>query len=354
MIINCPECTTRFNVAEERIPQAGAKVRCARCKHIFTAQKPHEEAPLDTTEEDVFVADQESAAFDESPPESTIADSDSFFRQSDAVPADPADFSDIETTDSEFDYDRFRELDAEKTPTEEFTFGNEEELTTATTEKTDPAPDLSAASAVSKSEQDEAKELTPEPPKKRKPATAPKNSAFSILVKTMLLIILAALIGGGALIYFDGPEEINEKFRQMFGQVTEHSTDIGQISLGTLEGRFLTNEQTGEIFVIRGETINNFNQPRSAIQVKGILHDQHGRPLLQKTVFSGNPISDEELRSLPFEEIEQRMGNQFGRDLSNMKIDPRRSIPFAIVFKELPPNIAEFSVKVTSSRPTAN
>ena len=348
MIITCPECTTRFNVAEERIPQAGAKVRCARCKHIFMAQKPHEEAPLETTEEDVFVADQESAAFDESPPDPTIAENDSFSRPSDAVPTDPADFSDIETTDSDFDYDRFRELDADKVATEEFTFGNEEELAPP------PAAETPSAAATDKSEQDEARELAPEPTKKRKSSTAPKNSAFSILIKAMLLIILAALIGGGALIYFDGPEEINEKFRQMFGQVSENSTDIGQISLGTLDGKFLTNEQTGEIFVIRGETINNFNQPRSAIQVKGILHDQHGRPLMQKTVFSGNPINDEELRSLPFEEIEQRMGNQFGKDLSNMKIDPRRSISFAIVFKDLPQNIAEFSVKVTSSRPTAN
>jgi hypothetical protein len=125
----------------------------------------------------------------------------------------------------------------------------------------------------------------------------------------------------------DGPEEINEKLKQYFGQTTEESTGIDQISLGTLEGRFLRNEHTGEIFLIRGEAINNFNQPRSAIQVKGVLYDQHGKPLMQKTVFCGNPISDEQLRTLPFDELEQMMGNQFGKDLSNMKVDPRRSIP---------------------------
>ncbi len=357
MIITCPECTTRFNVAEERIPEAGAKVRCARCKHVFLAHKPGQEEPVEITTEDAFIADPVSVTDSADAAGSPVDDNTEspFHREPVAERTDPADFSDVETADDDFDYDRFRELDTDNAPIEEFTFGSEEdELPAPTAAATDTGPDLSAPPDADSTEQDEARELAVEAPEKKKPTTAPKNSAFSILIKAMLLIILAALIGAGAIIYLDGPEEINEKIRQYFGQVSKDPVDIGEISLGTLDGRFLTNEQAGEIFVIRGDVINNFSQPRSAIQVKGVLHDQHGKPLKQKTVFSGNPISDEALRTLPFEEIEQLMGNQFGKDLSNMKIDPRRSIPFAIVFKDLPQNIAEFSVKVTSSRPTSD
>ena len=348
MIITCPECTTRFNVARERIPQTGAKVRCARCKHVFPVHPPLDTESLATN---LPGADLETAASDSPAHEPTTTDH-YFTEEPDSAATDPADFSDIETSDSDFDYDRFRELDAGNAPVEEFTFGNDGDE--ATTAQSDSSTDLVATTSAKQTEQDEAAELTPEPSRGKKPPTAPKSSAFSILIKTMLLLILAVLIGGGALIYIDRQEEIHQTVRQLFGQVSEAPNDMGQISLGTLEGKFLTNEQAGEIFVIRGEAINNFSQPRSAIQVKGVLHDQHGRPLMQKTVFTGNPVSDDELRVLPFEEIEQRMGNQFGKDLSNMKIDPRRSIPFAIVFKDLPQNIAEFSVKVTSSRPTAN
>ena len=46
MVIICPECSTKFRVKAERIPDAGAKVRCARCKHVFLAQKPIGEEPL--------------------------------------------------------------------------------------------------------------------------------------------------------------------------------------------------------------------------------------------------------------------------------------------------------------------
>ncbi len=346
MVITCPECSTRFNVAEERIPNTGAKLRCARCRHVFMVHKP-------VPEEETMVS---SAPKPDSPSEAQPAVSDSvdtFSHRPLGTPDDPASFSDVDTNDSDFDYDRFRELDTSDTTTEEFTFGNEEELAPP------PAQDLESVSEPPNAllnapqEQEEAKELTSAPVQKHKKATAPGSSAFSILIKAMLLIILAALIIGGVYIYLDGPENINDKLKQYFGQTSEESPGIDQISLGTLEGRFLQNEHAGELFLIRGEAINNFNQPRSAIQVKGVLYDQHGKPLMQKTVFCGNPISDEQLRTLPFDDLEQLMGNQFGKDLSNMKVDPRRNIPFDIVFKDLPANIAEFSVNVTSSRPTA-
>ncbi len=352
MVITCPECSTRFNVADERIPDAGAKLRCARCRHIFMVHKPVADEPAAVREEEMTInpspeADRTTA------PEPTVNDRvDSFSRDQNTIPDDAPSFNDVETSDSDFDYDRFRELDTNDSAPEEFTFGNDEELAPPPAQDSEPVAQTENEPLGAPEEQEEARTLAPPPAKKKKAPTAPSSSAFSILIKTMLLIILAALIIGGVYIYLDGPEEINEKLKQYFGQTTEESTGIDQISLGTLEGRFLRNEHAGEIFLIRGEAINNFGQARSAIQVKGVLYDQLGKPLLQKTVFCGNPINDEQLRTLPFEELEQMMGNQFGKDLSNMKVDPRKSIPFDIVFKDLPANIAEFSVNITSSSPT--
>ncbi|MFO7812381.1 MAG: DUF3426 domain-containing protein [Pelovirga sp.] len=355
MVITCPECSTRFNVAEERIPNAGAKLRCARCRHVFMVHKPvTQEAQVEEPE----VAHEEAATMDSAPQsdrssliESAVSDRIDTFAQSPATPPDdPASLNEVDTNGSDFDYDRFRELDTSDSATEEFTFGNEEELSPRVQEtEADPETENQPLSALP--EQEEARGLAPAAARKHKKAAASSSSAFSILIKAMLLIILAALIIGGVYIYLDGPDEINEKLKQYFGQTSEESTGIDQISLGALEGRFLRNEHAGEIFLIRGEVINNFNQPRSAVQVKGVLYDQHGKPLMQKTVFCGNPISDEQLRTLPFDELEQQMGNQFGKDLSNMKVDPRKSIAFDIVFKDLPANMAEFSVNVTSSRP---
>ncbi len=47
MIITCENCKTRFNLADERIPTEGAKVRCSRCQHSFQVVRPRPEPAQD-------------------------------------------------------------------------------------------------------------------------------------------------------------------------------------------------------------------------------------------------------------------------------------------------------------------
>ena len=75
--------------------------------------------------------------------------------------------------------------------------------------------------------------------------------------------------------------------------------------------------------------------------------------MLQQTVFCGNPMDEETLRSLPFARIEERMNNQFGDNLSNLNVAPDGSIPFTVVFRNLPEKMAEFTIEVVDSRPAA-
>lgn len=46
VIVTCEECTTSFQLEEERIPPGGARVRCSRCKHAFFLPRPCEPDPL--------------------------------------------------------------------------------------------------------------------------------------------------------------------------------------------------------------------------------------------------------------------------------------------------------------------
>jgi predicted Zn finger-like uncharacterized protein len=71
MIITCEKCETRFGLDENLIKESGSKVRCSKCRHIFTAYKPvqQEEMPLaPSLEEEVsrpakgFVEEPPSAA----------------------------------------------------------------------------------------------------------------------------------------------------------------------------------------------------------------------------------------------------------------------------------------------------
>lgn len=40
MIITCPNCETRYNLPDDKIPAGGAKVKCSKCSQVFKAEHP--------------------------------------------------------------------------------------------------------------------------------------------------------------------------------------------------------------------------------------------------------------------------------------------------------------------------
>jgi len=348
MIIVCPECSTTFNVDSDRIPGGSARVRCARCQHVFLVEKSLEPEVPEVEESVAFTEEATSDSTEQPPQDNNVNDQ----------PVDDPDFS----------YDKFQELDTETAEEETFTFGAETktedenftfseapeeadstiEQVLATQEET-PIQTEAAAKEDVPPQPVAAVEPPSEPEVTEQPEQKAKSGPVSSIIRMLLLLIIGILIIGGVFVYINGPDKLNQTIQQIFGQQMNRPVQTGQITLSDLEGKFIKNEYDGDLFLIHGEAINNFSQPRAAIQVKGVIFDQNGKPLLQKTVFCGNPISLEEIKNLSFVELEKIMGNQFGKDLSNMKIESKKTIPFDIVFKDLPQNLSEFSVKVTSS-----
>ncbi len=377
MVIVCPECTTKFRINPERIPDSGAKVRCARCRTVFKATKPDStptaqtifpEAPGQASSTAETSAAEERFSLD-GPAETST--------ESSSQKAEPE-------TDKGFSYEQFRvEKEApEEQPAEEtFSFSSaaesqedeqfaiatdtgEDNLSGLTAQAETTAEEFSSETADAKAKVAESFTLASEPevnepevnepevnePEVNEPEAMPASAkAKSSPLRIMLLLVLGALLLIGVLVYLNGPEAL----QQFFGQQQEQPVKSGQIVLNNLEGSFISNQEAGELFVIRGEALNEFSEPRASIQVKGVIFDAEGKPLLQKTIFAGNPISDEELRSLPYSKIEELMSNQFGQSLSNMNVNTGQTIPFAIVFRNLPKSLSEFSVDVTSSQPAA-
>lgn len=127
-----------------------------------------------------------------------------------------------------------------------------------------------------------------------------------------------------------------------------------QVRLSGLNGYFVTNKDAGQLFVIQGQAINEFPEIRSAMTVKGALFDKGGKLLVQQTVFCGNRLDDTALQDLPYAKISEAMNNQFGDTLSNLNVAPNKTIPFTIVFRNFPPELAEFTVESVDSRPGSN
>ena len=71
--------------------------------------------------------------------------------------------------------------------------------------------------------------------------------------------------------------------------------ETGKISLRTVKAAFIENDKAGELLVISGEAINEYPNPRAALQVKVTVFDAAGKSIATKTAYGGNPLTEEQL-----------------------------------------------------------
>jgi len=106
MIITCEECSTQFVLDDALIKPEGSKVRCSKCRHVFTAFPPdHPEIELSggpKPEEQDVPFDGSESHFNASHDDDFDIDSDSHSQGDDLEDTD-IDFSEIEFDEQEFE-----------------------------------------------------------------------------------------------------------------------------------------------------------------------------------------------------------------------------------------------------------
>ena len=186
------------------------------------------------------------------------------------------------------------------------------------------------------------------------PFPTPRRQGPSLIaVVGMLLAALMVLIVGGigALYLLKGPEALKKVgLGSMARMLGSEKTITERILIKSLEGSYVNNIEAGELFVIRGEAANSFKTPRAAIQVRGLIYNAAGTVILKKTTFCGNPLTQEQLVTLPIAKIEEAMNNRLGDSYANIGVPAGKSVPFAIVFSGLPKEAVDFGVEVAGSQ----
>jgi len=114
----------------------------------------------------------------------------------------------------------------------------------------------------------------------------------------------------------------------------------------SVSGRFVTNTAADKLFVITGNVINTSEVVCSHIKIKGTLITKDNIKAKDKTVYCGNIISEEDLTTMEMAAIETLLLKDTGNNLSNVSIKPGQSVPFMIVFSDLPANLENFTVNV--------
>ncbi len=127
------------------------------------------------------------------------------------------------------------------------------------------------------------------------------------------------------------------------------ATEIGKISVQVLDSSYIENDEAGELLVISGIAFNEYPKPRAALQVKVDLYDAAGQSVATKSAYCGNPLTDEQLETLPLDKIDAALANQFGDSLANMEVAPGTGITFVVVLANIPKGVKDFSVQSAGS-----
>ncbi|MBW2616257.1 MAG: zinc-ribbon domain-containing protein [Deltaproteobacteria bacterium] len=335
MIIQCEKCRTKFNLDESLIKKEGSKVRCSRCGDVFMAYPP----------EKTFVQDAETVAVKKEDLDTTMA--------LDSPPVLAGDAGETGEKDQDVDFaDVFEESmeDLEK-----FEAGSPEDLQDLLEEESAVTP---PDEAVTKEElppavpeergKEESEEIVEGPPT----VSAPKKSARSPL-RLIILVILLALIGAAIAIFFWAPDLIPDSMSFLKPVEKQVAIDSGirRLKFPSVNGSFVDSKKTGRLFVIQGTIKNNYPKSRSFVLIKGTILDDGGRPVKMKMAYAGNAFKESEIKVLALEEINRAMKNRLGKGKKNVDVAPGATVPFTIVFENLPENLGEFSVEAVSSSP---
>ena len=299
MIVQCERCKTKFRLDESLLKEEGSKVRCSVCSHVFKVYPPETPA-IDPSITEFEEESQETVAIDSS--------------------AESGEASEAQEPKLE------EEIDLDK--------GFESALYEKEVEVETTSEDLEGY----------------EPKDFENEVHLPRKKSRIGLV---ILIIAFVIVAGAAAIVYIVPQMIPESlsFLKMPEKRAVKDLGVRRLSFRAVTGLFVNTEHSGELFVVKGMVVNDYPKPRSFILVKASILDDKGNVVRSKRAYAGNSFSDEELKKLPYQEIEKFMKNPRGRDGSNVNVAGGASIPFMIVFQNLPSDLSEFSVEAVSSSP---
>ena len=342
MIIECKKCKSLFRLDEGLLREDGSKLRCSVCKHVFIAYPPGWEPS----------EEEKPRPKDQSLGETVTLESPPVLEDEEREPL-LEDVSEPEfeaAFEEEGETKRIQAISPDQIPEEEEEEEFHLEMDYHEKEKVKPKKEVVRPAAAKRGPV----ERRPAPPPPSRPAQEvrprAKKARRSKLPLVILVIVLLLMGGAGAIILF-APDLVPEQLAFLKGTQRPESRDPGVLRLRftAVTGSFVQNSKAGQLFVIRGTISNKYSDSRSNILVKGSILDDKGKVVKTKVAYAGNVFTENELKDLPMDQINQGLRNRAGKGNINVNIKPQASVPFMIVFEELPENLSEFTVEPVSS-----
>ncbi len=301
MIIQCKQCATKFRFKDELMTGKGVWVRCGRCGHEFFEINPRpQEDIVPTLQEAVKATPAVSAAPEATaPPESTPPRTASRTEAAAPKPSSPAG-------------------------------------PTPPPEKIQPVP----------VEEEELEENEHEEKTRTPFWTTSRLVAYSILVFLVVSGVYFWLNPGVT------RDVLNAVYPgaadRVLGTVPAAPVaTAGGINFAEVKERFTKSTTSGDLLVISGLAVNEYEYPVARLKLRGKVLDNTGKVLGEVETYAGNLLTDDELNRLTDKEVLAELQKPEGSDMPNTNIRSRASIPFMIVFFNPPKEIDEFIIELS-------
>jgi predicted Zn finger-like uncharacterized protein len=349
MIIECEKCRTKFSLDESLLKETGSRVRCSLCKHVFTAFPTEaelriEEIPIETVEKTKPgpPAEMEAGAVQEreaKPPDEPLQEV-----------VQGSDFN--KTMIQEYD-EEIEPISIEDLPI----FDEDEDTEMKEEERAEIRTAMGRAKRVEKhvSVQDEFEKETvveePRIPVRPQPVVKKKRGRGLRIILLLLVLIVVGAVGASIVFKLDFLPDYVPFLKRTPPKKQAFDAGNKRLSFKDLSGSFVNSPKAGKLFVVKGWVTNKYPDRRNFIRIKSNILNSERMVVSSRIVFVGHPLTDEELKSLSLEEIEERLRDKLGKNKMNTNILPNSSIPFVVVFDNLPEDMSEFTVEAISSSP---
>lgn len=389
MIVTCPNCQTRYNLPDDKVPSGGVKVKCSKCAHVFKAEAPpatpeeevetllEEESPapdtqagddFDETFDEVAAGDKSSADEsvaeepEEAPADTPDDDLGDLFDDTDETPqSEPSAADDVDSLFGDDDdegglfEDGGDDDDADGGLFDDTADDDVAEDDDDDDDDEDDDDDIFADDDDDDEyDDDDGFELDDDDEgRSRKPLGC-------------LIILLVLALGLGAIVYFKAWTMVGLDLGTYFQNVPyigklfmeetaggdevapgESPADkVRNIKLNNVKQYYVRNAKSGNLFVVEGKAVNGFATPKERIKVEVILYDEAGQVLTSQAFLCGNVLSQFQLQVQTETEIKDGLASEVGILSNNTFIRPNASTPFMAVFFAPPEGVREFLVKV--------
>ena len=170
--------------------------------------------------------------------------------------------------------------------------------------------------------------------------------------KFLFILLMLAALGGGGFYGYNYVLENNINIPYLSDYINPQAKDpngIIKLSTSDISGKFIENEVAGRIFAVTGVVRNEYSVSRKLIRLQCKLYVKgNAQAKTIEYTYAGLVVADQELSSKSLAEIKKQLSTTTGKDAA-MTVAPGKTIPFMVVFSELPADLDQYDVELISS-----